>query len=45
MTKTPKEKGVESRLRKETYFVRGEVLDVESPTSTNLGNDCRFITK
>ena len=36
MTKTPKE---------EVHFVRGEVLDDESPTSANLGNDHEFINK
>ena len=29
----------------EAYFVREEVVDDESPTSTNLGNDHGFISE
>jgi len=29
----------------EAYFVRREVLDDESPTSANLGNDHEFISE
>ena len=41
MTKTLKEKGVEPRLRGYVLCSR-EVLDDESPTSANLGNESWF---
>ena len=41
MTKTPKEPSLDYG---EAHFVRGEVLDDESPTSANLGNDHGFIS-